>query len=248
VALAAVLLAMISRVALAGLSACETRVIPSANGKFVLVLLTPDEDKDDANRHEYDPTYDGTWTEDAIRERHESLVRQHEIEAHYPQSGLYQNDGSISVLWPLEYVPTPNRVYVSDDGKHLVIAFLDWNWEDAHDRSHAVELYAHGQPLATYNEDQLLVGYPARVLVGRFVESAFPTCTGAKLDDKSKTFEISTNWGDTFRFDILSGKLVDATLSWSIKAVFASVLLLAVAVIGGWWFWRRRRRLHASFQ
>ena len=162
-AVAIVLLAVATGVACAGTSECETRAIPSANGKFVLVLLTPEEDKHDSNRHEYDPTYDGTWSEDAIRERHESLVRQHEIEAHYPQSGLYRNDGSTELLWPLEYVPTPNRVYVSDDGVHLVVAFLDWDWVDAHDRSHAVELYDRGQRLAVYDEQQLLAAYPARI-------------------------------------------------------------------------------------
>ena len=66
--------------------------------------------------------------------------------------------------------------------------------------------------------------------------------TSRTLDDNSKTFEISTNWEDAFRFDITTGRLIDATLSWIINGAFVSVLLLAFAMVGGWWYWRRRRR------
>jgi hypothetical protein len=222
----------------AGLSMPETRTIPSPNGKYLLVLLTPKEER--GYRREYDATMDGPWPEDEIRERHESIVRQNEIEGLYPQSGLYRNDGSTALLWPIEYLPTPKDIHVSDDGIHLIVAFLNWDHEDVSDRGNALGFYAGGRRLAVYNEDQLLVGYLARALLSRSTGVAWPTCTVANYDDNSKTFEIATNWGDEFRFDIATGQLVWSRLPWA----FWTVLIFILFVIGlsGLWFRKRIRR------
>jgi hypothetical protein len=219
----------------AGLAVPETRTISSANGQYLLVLLTPKEER--GYRREYDAVIDGPRTEDEIREQHESIVRQNEIEGLYAQSGLYRNDGSTSLLWPIEYFPTPKAIYVSNDGDHLIVAFLNWDHEDVSDRGNALEFYTHGRQLAVYREHQLLVGYLARMLLNRFAGAAWPTCTSANFDNNSKTFEIATNWGDEFRFDIATGSLVGSRLPWA----FWTVLIFFLFVIGlsGWWFWRR---------
>jgi hypothetical protein len=222
----------------AGRSMPETRTIPSANGKYLLVLLTPKEDR--GYRREYDAVLDGPRTEDEIRERHESIARQNEIEGVYPQSGLYRNDGSTALLWPIEYLPTPKDIRVSDDGIHLIVAFLNWDHEDVSDRGNALEFYAHGRQLAVYREHQLLVGYFARAVLSRFTGVAWPTCTGANFDDNSKTFEIATNWGDEFRFDIAAGQLIGSSLPRTFWAVL--IFILFVIGLSGQWFWRRRCR------
>jgi hypothetical protein len=102
--------------AVAGLWASDSRTVPSANRKYLLVLLLPDEER--SWRHEYDPAIDGSWTEEAIHERHESILTQKEIEALYPQSGLYRNDGSTTLLWPIGFLESPKDIYVSNDGVH----------------------------------------------------------------------------------------------------------------------------------
>ena len=221
----------------AGLSMPETRTIPSADGKYLLVLLTPKEERH--YRREYDAAMDAPRTEDEIREKHESIVWQNEIEERYPQSGLYRNDGSTSILWPIGYFPPPRDIYVSDDGVHLIVAFLNWD-DNASERGKALEFYASGRQLANYNEDRLLVGYFARMLFSHFTDVAWPTCTTANLDDDSKTFEITTNWGDEFRFDIATGQLIGSRLPWAFWIVLISFLF--VIWLSGWWFWRRIRR------
>jgi hypothetical protein len=153
----------------AGLSIPETRTIPSANGKYLLVLLTPKEER--GYRREYDPAIDAPRTEDEIQEQHESILRQNEIEDLYPQSGLYRNDGSTALLWPIGYFPPPKDIYVSNDGVHLIVAFLSWDG-NASERGNALEFYASGRQLAVYNEDQLLVGYFARRLFSHFTDVA----------------------------------------------------------------------------
>ena len=217
----------------AGLSMPETRTIPSANGKYLLVLLTPMEER--GYRREYDPA----WSEDVNREQHESILRQNEIEGLYPQSGLYRNDGSTALLWPIGYFPPPKDIYVSDDGVHLIVAFLSWDG-NASERGNALEFYAGGRQLATYNEDRLLVGYLARRLFSHFTDVAWPTGTSANLDDDSKTFEIATNWGDEFRFDIATGRLIGSRLPWAFWTVL--IFFLFVIFLSGWWFWRRMRK------
>lgn len=233
--IAAIFLALAASSAVAGLWPCVSRTIPSSNGKYLLVLLTPEDEK--SYRAEYDPEIDGPWTKDEIRQRHESILAQQQIEGLYPQSGLYRNDGSTVLLWPIEYQPTPKDIYVSNDGVHLIVAFLNWDNDSASERGNALEFYAQGQPLAIYNEDQLLVGYFGRALLSRFAGIAWPTCTRAKLDDSSKTFEIATNWGDKFRFEIVTGNLVYSKMPWTLKAVFT--LILIVVALTAWWICRR---------
>ncbi len=213
---AAAVLLLLASDTVAGLSAYETRTIPSADGAYLLVLLTPEEAR------EY------RWPK--------TISEQERIEKLYSQSGLYRNDGSTELLWPIQYFPTCKDIYVCNDGIHLAVAFLGWDGSTS-DRGNALEFYANGQQLASYNEDRLLVGYVARIIFSNLFGVDYPTGTTAKLDEKSQTFEIETNWRDAFRFNIATGKLVNARLPWSFKACF--VLMGVLVSIFAWWFWRR---------
>lgn len=190
-AFSAALIALATSRALAGLPIPESRTIPSANGKFVLVLITPEDARDLSE----DPP--GTsWMAEDVQEWRESKRKERQIEAHYPQSGLYRNDGSKDLLWPIHYLTICKDIYVSNDGKHLVTAVLDWE-TTCSDRGHALEFYADGRQLAFYDEHQLLVGYLPRLLLSNSFDVPWPTCVDAKFNDSAKTFEIAVNWGDT---------------------------------------------------
>jgi hypothetical protein len=197
----------------------------SANGKYLLVLLAPEPEYYNA----------GPLTDDEIREREE--VQQ--IEDHYAQSGLYRNDGSTDLLWPIDYLSVLKDVYVSDDGVHLIVAFLSWECDTCSDRGNALEFYAHGQRLSTYNEHNLLIAYFGRCLASCYAGVPWTTCTSAKFDDKRREFEIATNRGDEFRFDITTGNVISSTTSSSIKAAFLATAIL----IGGFGWWLVRRSL-----
>jgi hypothetical protein len=206
----------------AGLPAYRTRSIPSANGKYLLVLLAPETGRDT----------DESLTEAEVRERKE--VQQ--IEKRYPQSGLYRNDGSTDLLWPINYLSVSKKIYVSDDGVHLIVAFLDWETVNVSDRGHALEFYAHGQQLSAYNEDTLLDGYFGRCMLSSCAGVPWTTCSSGKLNDNAGTFDIVTNWGDEFRFDIANGKVIDSTTSWSVKVTY--LVFVVLIALCGWWLLR----------
>ena len=227
--------------AIAGLSVSVSRMVGSPNGKYVLVLLTPDEER--SWRKEHDPK-DGIWSEDEIRRRHESIKSQEAVEANYSQSGLYRNDGSTDLIWPIEYLPTCRDIHVSDDGIHVVSAFLNWDWESISERGNAVDFFAQGQRFASYDESHLLTAYVPRLILYGLTNIPEPTCTNAAFNDSAQTFEIETNWGDSFRFDVTTGRLISSTLAWSIKAVY--LLVFAAVTLGSWWFWSRFRRTNAT--
>lgn len=219
----------------------QTRTIQSANGKYLLVLLSPD------TREIADSRWNDPATEEGDRERR----RVRRIEKQYSQSGLYRNDGSSDLLWPIDYITVSKDIYVADDGVHLVLAYLAWNGSEgtASDRGNALEFYARGQPLSVFNEDQLLVGYVARLRFSRLIDdgwpnTAWPTCTSSQFDTQAQTFEITTNWGDMFRFDIMTGALVASKTAWPIKAAF--VLLLTLITVTGWWLSRRVSRVRRA--
>lgn len=206
-----------------GLPGDRTRSIPSANGKYLLVLLAPEK-----GYYVDDPV-----TEDEIRERELT----HQIEDRYGQSGLYRNDGSTDLLWPIEYLSTWKEIYVSDDGVHLIVAFLNWECDNCSGRGNALEFYARGQQLSRYMEDTLLAGYFARCMLSCYAGAAWTACTSAKLDDIKGEFEIATNWGDMFRFDVTTGKVIDSKTSPSVNAAILVILILIG--LSGWWIVRR---------
>jgi hypothetical protein len=137
----------------------------------------------------------------------------------------------------MRYLPTPKDIYVSDDGVHLIAAFLNWEIVNASDRGNALEFYANGRILAMYNEEDLLVGYLGRAILSRFAGMDWPTCTVATFNDRARTFEVATNWGDAFRFDVASGNIIDSTLPWPARAAMLFGVALFASLL--WWICRR---------
>jgi hypothetical protein len=225
----------------AGLGVSVSRAVLSPSGKFLLVLLTPEEER--SSRKDFDVNEYGL-SQETIREHNELNRNQEAIESQYSQSGLYLNDGSTTLLWPIGYLPTCKNIYVSDDGVHLVVAFLNWDWQDISDRGHAVDFYERGEPIASYYEDQLLTAYFPRRVLHRLVKIPEPTCSEATFIDKAHTFEIKTNWGDSFQFDVWTGHPVGSTLAWGIKGFYLSMLL--AASLGVSWFWKRFGRKNST--
>lgn len=223
--------------AFAGLSMPESRAIHSPNGQFLLVLLTP---KQDRGSRAYSQLLNLSWPELHMTESNALLFTQELLEATYPQSGLYRNDGSTSLLWPLNYQSTTKDIFVCDDAVHMIVAFLNWSNENASDRGNALEFYRNGQLLAAYQEDDLLSAYAARIIACRLTGSELPTCASATLDEKAKTFSLTTDWGDSFQFDITSGRMIQSKQSpvtW-----IPWLMTLTVAVPAGMWFYHNRSK------
>ena len=135
--------------AFAYLDSFETRAVVSANGEYLLVLLTPPAERVD--RPEYDPTVDKGLDEEEICAWRELRARELELEAKYPQSGIYRNDGSTELVWPMPYITICKNIYVANDGEHVVVAFLNWEADNVSSRGDALEFYARGEQIGVYN-------------------------------------------------------------------------------------------------
>ncbi|TWT90903.1 hypothetical protein Mal64_13020 [Pseudobythopirellula maris] len=160
-------------------------------------------------------------------------LAQRALEKRYPNSGLYRNDGSTVLIWPIHYLPTPKEVYVSSDGVHLVVAFLNWDSDSISERGRAVEFFANGQLLAAYDESELLTGYLGREVLALFTGVARVTVVDAALDDPSGNYLLETNWGDSFRFDVTTGEIIESRTAGSVQ-IFLLCLMGTAAVSVVW--------------
>ena len=122
-ALALLALAIPPTCATAHLVGFRTRAVPSSDGKFLLVSLMPVQERQQRDEpRDYDPKTDVFFTADELREWQASVDAQKAIEAKYSQGGLYRNDGSTQLLWPMPYISMCQEIFVANDGMHVVAA------------------------------------------------------------------------------------------------------------------------------
>jgi len=197
-------------------------------------LLTPVTER----RHQQE------WTEDDLVElsldQRLGLERELELERKYPQSGLYRNDGSTKLLWPVEYISICKEIHISNGGIHLVVAFLDWEYDNVSDRGNALDFYASGKLLASYREESLISAYWVRFALSRWCGLDWVTVENAVYDDRAQTFQISTNQGDEFTFDVTTGDLISSSSPWPIG--FALLFGFFALVVYGLWRTSRRTK------
>lgn len=122
------------------------------------------------------------------------------IEDRYPQSGLYQNDGSITPLWTVDWYA--HGVLPCSDGKHLIRFGA---WAPKHSQE-ALSFYAEGKLLSYYRIDQL-VDFPA--LMPHSV-SHFRWCGDCRLDEGEGQFRMRTLHGESFVFSLATGQIVES--------------------------------------
>lgn len=205
--------------AYAGLCALESRAVESPNGKYLLVLLTPEEERE------------SRWEK--------TLAEQDRLEAKYPRSGLYRNDGTTELLWPMEYLSRAKKIYVCNDGIHLVVTFLNWD-SGISDRGSALGFYKNGVLQKSYHEQDLLACYYTRHIASNVSGTSRAEGMDAVLDEAAGTFDFRTNWGDAFQFDIQSGKLLSARGPWTLQAIAGALVgVFVVLLFVGWILWKR---------
>lgn len=193
------------RPAYAGLAHPGSWKQESADGRFVLVMVSPlplEEDARPGDRH--------TAEVQAIR-------------AKYRQSGLYRNDGSTKPLWTIQYWDR-SEAYIASDGLHLVVA------DDWYDRRtlHVVTFYRSGTELATHRIDELIPSlHLAMALNGGFMISR----DASVFDDQQLRYRVRTNQGETLEFDVTTGRLVEHSSPLPRLAI-ALLVAFALAMIG----------------
>jgi hypothetical protein len=205
------------RTASAGLSACFTWEKESADGKYLLVMISP------------------VTSPDAL-ERDLRDERRRAIRAKYSQSGLYLNDGSTKPLWITpRYWGRVRDVYIFPDGHHAVVSPDEWYYSD-----HVASFYQDGIKLRTYRIGDLMPSLQARIAFngGCMIGPRSNIC-----DDESLTYTLTTTQGEQFVFDVTTGKLMRHTSYLPLAGGIVLLVMFAVPAGGFWWWYRQARRL-----
>jgi len=166
----------------------------------------------------------------------------------YPQSGMYLNDGSNTPLWTVDW---KQRVFLPDDGKHVVrLGRLRYS---SSYREEVFAFIAEGNVLKTYQTRDLIdfpyllphssAGYGilyspldpylphdgVRMKVDNYND--YPLNSGAVIDNKKRTMAIETCHGDRFLFDFTTGRIISAQRpSRNLALVLFGALIAAYAV------------------
>lgn len=144
----------------------------------------------------------------------------------YRQSGMYPNDGSTTPLWTVDW---QNRVFLPNDGKHIVRQG-SWARYSATYHEEVFSFISEGNLLKTYKTDDL-TAFPYllphssshyKVINSLFNQDlpndgvlmkidngeGYPLNSGVKIDNENKTFEIETLHGDKYIFDLQTGNII----------------------------------------
>lgn len=176
---------------------------PSANGKFVFVMLAPVE----ADR-------------EGITLGAEERAEARRVRAKYPASGMYLNDGATTPLWTVDWYH--HSVLVASDGVHLV-RFDPW----VSDRSdEAFTFFAGGEAIRTYKVSDLV---DIEAVLPQTV-SHFEWEGDIHLDDEKRVLAVTTLSKEKYVFDYATGELVSARRPLRGIVVAVGVVLAFMAV------------------
>ncbi|MCY2989796.1 MAG: hypothetical protein NTY19_18265 [Planctomycetota bacterium] len=194
-ALMAVLIFAAPGITKAGLVWEESWRIPSQDGRYLLVMVSP---------HAVD--------EDASRQTREAEVR--EIRKTYKQSGLYRNDGSSEPLWTIPYHIPDYKVYIAPDGEHLVIAMEYWGHTISNiPRGGVVFFYRKGEALASYRDHELIRCFALKWMANSLFNRGID-CKEASFNPQSLTYTVTTSQSEEVVFDVTTGTIVRRWSPW----------------------------------
>lgn len=194
----------------------------SGDGQFVLVMISPYPIDKDAVVH---PAYD---TEGIRR-----------LRATYTRSGLYHNDGSTEPVWTIQYA-MENNVFLTTDGKRLILADQPWR-----SNGHIASFYANGKLLRRCNIGDLI---QSELQLWIWELRGGVNCSNLRLSDAQQTFTIGTNQGETFVFDITTGRLLRRTSRYPLYFGIAAVILVTFSAVAFGYLIRRRNGIRSRGQ
>lgn len=128
-------------------------------------------------------------------------ARVEDVRSHYPESGLYLNDGSNTPLWTYNGRWSGDPIVVPD-GEHVIFPGA---WTSNEYEFQAVEFTRRGMTIRSYDNSDII---PAWLL--KFLASGRrgPKCDGYWFDPATMTFTIRTNQSEEFTFDVRTGEIV----------------------------------------
>jgi hypothetical protein len=211
----------------AGLVGDESWREVSADGRFVLVMISPD------------PT-EVNWLARWPSQQSEVL----EIREKYETSGLYRNDGSAEPLWTIPYHLPVYEVYVSPDGQQVLIVQEDWGHTISNiPGGGSLFFYDKDGEIASYQDHELTWCWLLKGLANNLMGRSFAECDHAHYDSEALTYTIKTSQSEEFVFDVTTGKIIRR---WSLWPFYLGVPLLGVPAALFGYYRSHRRRSHVE--
>ena len=130
-----------------------------------------------------------------------------EFEKKYPQSGLYLNDSSGTLLWPVEC--SRAQFILPSDGIHLIRLGQEvpWPWaaRNYDYEFEAISFFKYGKLIRTYKINELMF---LPYLLDRAWSHGLWKC---KISiEKDNILNVSTRQGNKYTFDITTGEMVSS--------------------------------------
>lgn len=127
-----------------------------------------------------------------------------ELRKKYAQSGLYENDGSTTPLWTVDWYASD--VEVSSDGQHLV-RYGPWPVKGDYTEL-ALAFYKNGKELSSYSVGQLVMN-PSRLphTVSHYWWLSYPM-----FDEEAGRFSVETKNGEKHKFDVATGRIISSMI------------------------------------
>lgn len=210
-----------------------SRAIPSGNGKYVLVLISPsvkDQEEYEIQSREFwrkggIPAKDVPKAEKSLQKE---IDREAAIREIYPESGLFTAGKSPKLLWKTDFYDLRAWVRVSDDSEHFItgrtivspileeksvqgnpdvkeVVGKSPNMEDI-----VLTFYALGKLIRSFKASELISPYEE---LQTNTNNAFIWSEEGLLDDQMKKIVITKKNGDKLVFamngDLISGRLPD---------------------------------------
>jgi hypothetical protein len=183
----------------------------SANGKFLLVMtLTED------------------WVQKLKKQGYSDNDRQIEIRRKYPECGIYRNDGSVVPLWTLPYEIQLFTAYISNDGKHVLLAVEETDHTSSNIAWGAqLCFYHHDGTIQSWAERELTWGWGLKFVLYNLLDIYQEVWTDVRFKPSDNTYSITTDTGQSFVFDITTGQMISSSSLWNkgLVAFFVAVPL-----------------------
>jgi hypothetical protein len=216
-----------------------SEVIPSSNGKYVLVLISPKvKDLEEYIFQTREFWRKGGIPSENVPEAEKDLQKEIDKEAairkKYPESGLYTPGKSPKLLWKTDLYDLGSWVKVSDDGEHIIVGKwaisgiveekpLEYNPEIKvvvrvfpNMEEVILTFYSFGKPLRSYKAFELI---ESNENLTRNTNNAFIWSDEGVINEDAKTVSITKKNGEKLIFDLngnlKSGKLSNQRISTS---------------------------------
>jgi hypothetical protein len=199
----------------------ETRHSP--DGRFVLVTIS-----DRSLEEEIAQLNDFSCGEPSP-----AAIRQ--VREKYAVGGLYDFDDNQHPLW------TDNKQWwgvpvIAPDGRHVL---YEGDWGDEVDDGiwgiRDIQFQRDGKILHSYYAD-IIPQYPLKFLLNGWQP---PACVDRRFDAEHMTYTLVTNQGETFIFDVTTGKIIGGYSPFPRLYALATTVVTALLICGATW-WRKK--------